>query len=508
MRSYVATFFVAALVAAVLTPLVLRVAMRLGKVDRPGGRRVHKRSTPRLGGIGICLAFFVPLILLSFVRSDVADQTVRFQPLYALGVAVGGLAMCGLGLVDDWRGLRARYKLAVQVLVAIGAFAVGFRIDAITIPWVGPLPMGIFALPITVLWIVGVVNAVNLIDGLDGLAAGVVFFAGLTNFVVAYLSGSAFVALMMASVMGSVLGFLFYNFNPARIFMGDSGSYFLGFVLATSSLLGGAQKASTSVALLVPMIALGVPIFDTLFAIVRRYLERRPIMSADRGHLHHRLLDMGLTHRRAVLLLYGVSVLFTLAAIALYLGRAWQVGVAILASAVVVIGLVRFVGYFEYMHLRRRQKDRLRSRHTEALRGAVPVWLKRLAEVGTHAQLAEQLLRFCEASTLISAEVLQRDADTGAMFRWERPEAQSEEGTVVTARYPLGPDGTAKADVRFAWVSEAGDVSPQVEILLQVFVDGLATCLTHVASPWAAERAAERAATRAADRLGAVVQPH
>src|SRR5690606_22890845 len=143
-----------------------------------------------------------------------------------------------------------------------------------------------------------------LIDGLDGLAAGVVFFAGVTNFVVAYISGSVMTALIMAAMLGSVLGFLIYNFNPARIFMGDSGSYLLGYVLAVTALAGASQKASTAVALLVPIVALGVPIFDTLFTIVRRFLERRPIFSPDRGHVHHRLLDLGLTHRRAVVILY------------------------------------------------------------------------------------------------------------------------------------------------------------------------------------------------------------
>src|SRR5262249_52489320 len=159
------------------------------------------------------------------------------------------------------------------------------------------------SLPITVLWITGIVNAINLIDGLDGLAAGIVFFAGLTNFVVAYMHGALMVALFMSAMLGATAGFLFHNFNPARIFMGDSGSYFLGYVIATSSLLGSMQPTSTTVALLVPMLALGVPIFDTLFAIVRRFLERRPLFSPDRGHIHHRLVDMGITHRRAVLIL-------------------------------------------------------------------------------------------------------------------------------------------------------------------------------------------------------------
>src|SRR4029078_2410036 len=173
----------------------------------------------------------------------------------------------------------------------------------------------------------------NLIDGLDGLAAGVVFFASMTNFVVALLSQASLPALFMATTMGAIIGFLFYNFNPARIFMGDSGSYFLGYVIAATS-VGTDHKASTAVSLLVPLMALGVPIFDTLFAMVPRFLERRPVFSPDRGHIHYPLLDMGITHRRAVLIIYGVSVLLTITAIAISLGRSWQVGITLVASSV------------------------------------------------------------------------------------------------------------------------------------------------------------------------------
>src|SRR5262249_40123655 len=147
-------------------------------------------------------------------------------------------------------------------------------------------------------------------------------------FVVTYISGVALISVVMASIMGALVGFLFYNFNPARIFMGDAGSYFLGFLLATTSIAGASYKTSTAVSLLVPIVALGVPIFDTLFSIVRRWLERRPIFSPDRGHVHHRLLDMGLTHRRAVLSLYGICVVFMVAAIGISLGKSWPMGVA------------------------------------------------------------------------------------------------------------------------------------------------------------------------------------
>ena len=306
MKSDVVACLIALFLSVLMTPLVRRLALRIGAVSAPGGRHVHGRTVPRLGGVALAIAWMVPVLVFSLRDPAIAASRARLFQL--IGLLVGGGVICAVGACDDTRTVRPLHKLVAQVVVATFAFACGFHIQAVQLPLVGALQMGVFALPITVLWIVGVTNAVNLIDGLDGLAAGVSFFAAFTSFVIASISGSTSVALMMAALMGALVGFLFFNFNPARIFMGDSGSYFLGFVLATTSLSGGLQqKASTAISLLVPVLALGVPIFDTLFSMFRRLLERRPLFAADRGHVHHRLLDLGLTHRRAVVFLYGIS---------------------------------------------------------------------------------------------------------------------------------------------------------------------------------------------------------
>lgn len=350
MRSYLAAFVEALVLCLVLTPLLRRFALRLGAVSPSGGRHQSARAVPRLGGLAIALSASAPLVTLLFIDSGVAMQ-IRERATLISGMLGGGFALCAVGALDDLRGLSVRYKLLAQVAVALFAYWAGFRIEGVFVPFWGPLSFGVFSLPFTLLWIVGITNAVNLIDGLDGLAAGVVFFAAVTNLVVALVSGAhggtVFVALLMASLMGTLVGFLFYNFNPARIYMGDSGSYFLGFVLATSSIMAPLQKTSTTVSLLVPLVALGVPVFDTLFSILRRALERRPVFSPDRGHLHHRLLDMGLTHRRAVLLLYGASILCAISAIAIALGRDWEVGLGLLAACVVLVGLTRAVRHME-----------------------------------------------------------------------------------------------------------------------------------------------------------------
>jgi UDP-GlcNAc:undecaprenyl-phosphate GlcNAc-1-phosphate transferase len=478
MRTYLAAFLVALLAAALLTPPTGRLALRLGAVSHPGGRHVHQSVVPRLGGVAIYAALLLPLAALFFIDSSVA-HTVRAHKWQAGGLLIGATAMALVGVVDDARGLGALPKLAAQLAVGALAFACGFRIDAISVPFLGNLSMGVFAFPVTLVWIAGIINAVNLIDGLDGLAAGVVLFAGLTNFLIACIDGSVFIGVVTAAMIGAVLGFLVFNFNPARIFMGDSGSYVLGYVLGTSVIAGSSQKASTAVALLVPCLAMGVPIFDTLFSIVRRYLERRPLFSPDRGHIHHRLLDMGLTHRRAVLTIYAASAVFSVAAIAASIGRTWQVGVALLASSAVLFALVRAAGYVEYLQLHLRRRGRSHSARVDVIRRALPEFAERLAGSVDEPQIRAALDDLgcslgCDRVTLV-----QRGQASRAR---QRPAAGRKHVEVLEAGYSVGPDGQARADVLFTWSAGEGTATPEMEILLEVLVDLVERALVRVGS--------------------------
>ena len=415
-----------------------------------------------------------------FVVDSGVARIIRDQSRLAVGLLVGGIALCGVGVVDDVKGVRAAYKLAVQIVVAVIAFTAGFRIDAVHVPLFGALSMGVFALPVTVFWIVGITNAVNLIDGLDGLAAGVVFFAAGTNFAVAWISTNVFVAVLMAAVMGALIAFLFYNFNPARIFMGDSGSYFLGFVLAATSLTGASHKASTAVSLLVPIVALGVPIFDTLFSMVRRMLERRPLFSPDRGHIHHRLLDMGITHRRAVMILYGVSVTMTIAAIGISLDRQWETGIALVCATLVMVGLVRFTGYFEYLQAAGRQRKHLYDRHAEGLRRVVPALLQRMSALRSEDEVWEELCHLAEDLRFACVEILvAEDSGERLLQQWTAGENVRD---LVTARFAVSGGAQARAILRFSWSSDTAQVSPQCDILLQIVVDAVERALTRAAS--------------------------
>jgi UDP-GlcNAc:undecaprenyl-phosphate GlcNAc-1-phosphate transferase len=223
-------------------------------------------------------------------------------------------------------------------------FAAGNRIEYVTLPFVGSFALGALSLPLTLLWVVGVINALNLIDGLDGLAAGVAFFGVATTFVIAFLHHDPLMMLFMAALGGAVVGFLAYNFNPASIFMGDAGSMFLGYVLGVGA-MRTSQKSSTVVAILVPIVALGLPIADTLLAILRRAIAGRPIFSADRGHIHHRLLDVGLSQRKAVFVLYGASILLGVVALLLTLANSTETALILAAT-----GLLAYLGVKKLGH--------------------------------------------------------------------------------------------------------------------------------------------------------------
>jgi len=502
MRAYVALFVVAACVSALLTPLMRSLALRFGAISCPGGRNINARVVPRYGGIAICLSFLVALVALYCSEASTA-ATIHAQGRRLVGLVVGGVGLCAVGAVDDTRRLRAIYKLYAQIAAALVAFACGFRIDSILLPLVVVLPMGAFALPVTVAWIVGITNAINLIDGLDGLAAGVVFFAAITNLVVAHITGATFVAIAMSSVLGSVVGFLLFNFNPARIFMGDSGSYFLGFLLGTMSLMGASQRASTAVSLLVPILALGLPIVDTLFSILRRLLERRPLFSPDRGHIHHRLLDMGITHRRAVLILYGICVLLTAAAIAVCLGRIWTVGVALLLGSLAIVGVTRFSGYFQQIFVITRQRARLRSADTERMRQVIPDALTLFVAARTEDEVWDTLRDVLLRTSIATAELSVRGDPTDSareIARWgSSPDHLMQSPNAVSVNFPIGPDSEARAALRFRWRSQDGEVSPQTEVLMQVLVDVIARALRRVGSRFAPRTVADSSAARDAN---------
>jgi len=297
--------FAAALVAGLtITPIVRRLAHRLDLLDLPGDhRKVHQFPVPRLGGVAMVIAFGVGLALATLAAGDL--NAGGLQPNRAPAILAGLALLFVLGVTDDTRGMRALVKLTVQVAAALLAFGLGLSLERLHFPW-GIVELGPLALPLTVAWIVGVINAVNLIDGLDGLASGVVLTVLGTFAVIAALDGVDPTLYLIAATIGAAAGFLAYNLHPASIIMGDTGSMFLGFVVAAVG-ISLAQDGVDPVAPWVPVIALGVPILDTMWAIVRRTARGDAFYVADRGHIHHQLLRLGFSQRDAMLGLTAVS---------------------------------------------------------------------------------------------------------------------------------------------------------------------------------------------------------
>src|SRR5215471_14767490 len=293
---------IAFLLALVLTPLVRNFANRAGLVDKPDlDRKLHLGSIPRVGGISVVIAYASALAFIAIAPYDDLNLDISSGISAALKLAPAAAVVLLVGLFDDLHGLRPWQKLIGEAVAAALAYEAGFGVYVLR----GYPLMDWISLPLTVVWLVGCVNALNLIDGMDGLAAGIGIFATLTSFVAALVHNSLDLALVTAPLVGALLGFLRYNFNPASIFLGDGGSLLIGFLLGCFGIVWS-EKSATVLGMTAPMIAFAIPLGDVALAIVRRFLRRQPILGADRGHIHHRLLDYGLTPRRAALMLYGV----------------------------------------------------------------------------------------------------------------------------------------------------------------------------------------------------------
>jgi UDP-GlcNAc:undecaprenyl-phosphate GlcNAc-1-phosphate transferase len=334
----VAALLAAAAISFLLTPLVRRVAIRFGAIDLPGHRRVNTSPVPRGGGVAVAAAFIVVALGLLAVSSAVPFMTAptSVDGRDIVGLLVGGAFATAFGVVDDALDLRARWQFAGQLGLALFAIACGFVVEFVNNPFGPGLVrfVGPYAIGFTVLWIAGMINSINFIDGLDGLSSGIGLIAAVTLGIISLTTqvGQPFVAVLCFALAGSLLGFLRWNFHPATIFVGTSGVMFIGYTLALLSILGTAK-------VVVALLVLGVPIIDAFWIIVRRLAQGRSPFSPDRGHLHHRLLDIGLSHRQTVLLIYGICI--GLAVLAMLLSGATQLYA--FAGVFVASGFILFI---------------------------------------------------------------------------------------------------------------------------------------------------------------------
>jgi UDP-GlcNAc:undecaprenyl-phosphate GlcNAc-1-phosphate transferase len=334
----VIVFALAGLIALCLTPFVRSVVIRYGIVDRPEARRVNTIPVPRGGGLAVCAAFLLVAgaFLLVNQGAHILPVPLGFSPSEVAALLLGGAVAAGLGAIDDLLDLRARYQFLGQIALACGAVALGITFDFIANPLGGPVLrfFGPIAAVLTVFWIVGMINSINWIDGLDGLSSGVAFIAAVTLGLISLTTqvGQPLIAVLCFTLAGALLGFLRWNFNPASIFTGTSGVQFVGYTLAVLAILGTAKVA-------VAWLVLGVPIIDTFWIIVRRVSEGRSPFSPDRTHIHHRLLDLGLSHRQSVLVIYGICL--ALAVLSLLLSGVTQLYAFL--GIFVAFGLILFL---------------------------------------------------------------------------------------------------------------------------------------------------------------------
>ena len=336
------TFVIACVSTAILAPFSIRLAYKVGAMDVPKDeRRAHSKPMPRIGGISFIAGFMIATLIM-FLFCNI-DRTVNLQEVDLIGFYAGAVIIAIVGFLDDVniskQGLKPMVKLAGQIVAALFLVLSGARILYINLPFLNFWGLNeVLSIIISIGWVVGVTNAINLIDGLDGLASGVSAIAVLSLLIIFILNGSPIIALILvAALLGGLLGFIPYNFNPAKTFMGDVGANFLGYTLAAVSMIGMA-KTYTLMAIILPVIVLALPIFDTLFAICRRLLSGKSIMEADRGHLHHRLVDLGLSQKQAVLVLYSIAATFGIFAIVLMESSTWKaIGFLVIMALLVLL---------------------------------------------------------------------------------------------------------------------------------------------------------------------------
>lgn len=448
MKTYFALFLIATIASLITTPLIRRLCQRYKLLDIPlDGRRIHRKAVPRLGGIAIYISCIAAVSLLPF-WDNLLTQTLSSMKSEILTLLIPATLVLLLGAYDDLRGANAVVKFVGLGLIATLFYAMGGRIDALSIPLFGSLQLPpLISFVVTIVWLVGIANAFNLIDGLDGLATGAALFSSLVILGVSVSQERTLTIVVALVLCGGLAGFLRYNFNPASIFLGDSGSLFTGFLLAALSVLG-TQKATTAVAIVVPILAFGVPVVDTAMTMGRRLLSRKPVFEGDNEHIHHMLLARGWSQRRAALVLYGACALFGLVALIFPATGSKLTGFMLFVISVAVIIAVGHLRYHEVDELRAGVKRtvgdrRLRVANNIRVRRAA-VALSKASGLDEMFEATRHLLEFGEFS-FASVEV---GPSGRRRVYWSWPDENEPSGADWSIRLPLVKDG-----VEWGWLN-------------------------------------------------------
>ncbi len=432
MTTYFSMFIISFLIVYLLTPALRRLASYIGAMDLPGDRKIHLSPVPRLGGVVIFMAFYIPVLLILLYPTLPVFPLLEQKYAY-MGLFIASLLVFLSGVADDVRRIHPWLKILIQFVGALILYYAGFRIELVTNPFGESIVLGWLAFPATILWVVLLTNAFNLIDGLDGLAAGVGFIISAALLVLCLQQHKPIVPLFTLTLMGGLLAFLLYNFNPASIFMGDSGSLFLGFVLAALS-IASSQKGSTAFALLAVLIVMGLPILDTSLSVLRRLIEGRSFFLGDAMHIHHKLLERGFSQRKAVLLLYGICLFLGMIAATLAFLRDEATQIVLALTFVAMLFFVKFLHYHELEKVTGRLRLTLELIRLRQRRGKELVdLLEELPRIDHIDSLWDACKKTFAAMGIQQARLQLRWIDLGAPFetlfelRWPDGEWREEE---------------------------------------------------------------------------------
>jgi len=342
MKTYIFIYLLSLLLSLLLTPIVIAVAVKLALYDRTDPRKVHSGHIARIGGAAIFISMMLTVIT-AYLMSNSIGKSFRHISVKFFAMLAAGAFVFAVGLIDDIKPLKTWIKFLAQLIAAGFVCAFGIRIQIIRVPELFSINFGLLSWPFTILWIVGVTNAVNFIDGLDGLAAGIGAIACATIAALSIYFGQSILCVIMLALAGALTGFLFFNFNPARIFMGDCGSLFLGFIIASATVMCTA-KSQALVGFALPLLALGIPIFDTLFIMVNRFGQRKAVFMPDTEHFHHRLLRLGLKQRQVAVLAYIITLLATGAGVFLMAARSVKSVIMFISILVLIVLIFHVIG--------------------------------------------------------------------------------------------------------------------------------------------------------------------
>jgi UDP-GlcNAc:undecaprenyl-phosphate GlcNAc-1-phosphate transferase len=464
---FILYFGIAFIFCWLLTFFLCKIGKKFQIYDMPDNRRANKRTVPRLGGVSVAVSFFIALYVMLYTTNTGFAGVTTPQFVSFVSLLCGAVIVWLTGLYDDVRCVRARYKLAFQVAAALVIYLTGLQIHAIEIPFLGTLQLGDYALPFTVLWVVGVTNAVNFIDGADGLCSGIALSALVGIAILDMMLGGGFIVIVCCTLAGSLTAFLIFNTSPASIFLGDSGTYFLGFVISALPIFM-IESSSTNTFHAGYVLFVAVPLLDIALAIFRRLMTGVPIMLPDRGHLHHRLLDKGYSHNKTTLLLVTFSLVFSLAGVISISGNGFPAMVFILIAATDVYFLLRLCGISSF------RKNKLSSTANVAskaflLRKHLPSLISPPISVTNWAQTKKIVGAFCEETEMSCCRVSlhKNGGEEDVLWNWSTSLQKGSRVMQLCKRYDICCTNNC-LEFYFCWNSEYDYLPNDVDALLYV----------------------------------------